>query len=67
MPCRIGRAVTIAALSCTTVAIGLASPAAAAKPTTVKVTINDEGCPAKLTTKAGPTTFKVSKTKAPVT
>ena len=60
MPGRIGRAITIAALSCTTVAIALASPAAAAKATTVKVVINDDGCPAKLSTKAGPTTFKVS-------
>ena len=57
---RIGRAVTIAALSCTTVAVGLASPATAAKSTTVKVVIDDDGCPAKLSTKAGPTTFKVS-------
>jgi iron uptake system component EfeO len=57
---RIGRAITIAALSCTTVAIGLAGPAAAAKATDVKVVINDDGCPAKLATKAGPTTFKVS-------
>ena len=56
----IGRAITIAALSCTTVAIGLVAPAAAAKATDVKVVINDEGCPAKLSTKAGPTTFKVS-------
>jgi iron uptake system component EfeO len=60
MPRRIGRAVTIAALSCTTVAVGLASPATAAKSTTVKVVIDDDGCPAKLSTKAGPTTFKVS-------
>ena len=57
---RIGRAVTIAALSCATVAVGLASPATAAKSTTVKVVIDDDGCPAKLSTKAGPTTFKVS-------
>ncbi len=56
---RIGRAVIIAALSCTTVAVGLASPATAAKSTTVKVVIDDDGCPAKLSTKAGPTTFEV--------
>ena len=37
-----------------------ASPATAAKSTTVKVVIDDDGCPAKLSTKAGPTTFKVS-------
>ena len=57
---RIGRAIAIAILSSTTVAIGLAAPAAAAKATDLKVVINDDGCPAKLTTKAGPTTFKVS-------
>ena len=57
---RMGRAMTIVILSSTTVAIGLAAPAAAAKATALKVVINDDGCPAKLTTKAGPTTFKVS-------
>lgn len=57
---RIGRAVTVATLICTTVAIVLAAPATAAKANTVAVVINDDGCPAKLTTKAGPTTFKVS-------
>jgi iron uptake system component EfeO len=50
-----------AALSGSVVVGGLALPAAA-KSTTVKVEINDDGCPAKITTKAGPTTFKVSNT-----
>ena len=40
-------------------ASGSAAPAGA-KTTAVKVEINDDGCPAKLTIKAGPTTFKVS-------
>jgi iron uptake system component EfeO len=58
---RIGRVVAIAVLSSATLAVGLASGAhAAAKTTTVKVEINDNGCPAMLTTKAGPNTFKVS-------
>ena len=35
---------------------------AGAKATAVKVEINDDGCPAKLTVKAGPTNFKVSNT-----
>ena len=34
--------------------------AAGAKTTAVKVEINDDGCPAKLTVKAGPTNFKVT-------
>lgn len=54
-----GRALLVAALTSTVLVTGLAG-SAAAKSTTVKVEINDEGCPAKLTTKAGPTTFKVT-------
>lgn len=59
---RIGRATTVVALSAVTLTTVLTSGAGAAKSTTVKVEINDEGCPAKLTTKAGPNTFKVSNT-----
>ena len=59
----IGRATTrtglLVALSCTTVFVGL-SANAGAKTATVKVEIDDDGCPAKLTIKAGPTNFKVS-------
>jgi iron uptake system component EfeO len=54
-----GRALLGAALSAAVLTVGLAVPASA-KSTTVKVDINDDGCPAKITTKAGPTTFKVS-------
>ena len=46
--------------SAPTLAVGLGGTAAAPRRPTVKVEINDDGCPAKLTTKAGPTTFKVS-------
>jgi iron uptake system component EfeO len=59
MIARIARAAAVAV----TASIGLAvvAPAAgAAKSSTVKVTIDDEGCPPKLKTQAGPTTFKVS-------
>jgi iron uptake system component EfeO len=56
-----GRALLGAAVSGAIVTAGLAAPAGA-KSTTVKVEINDDGCPAKITTKAGPTTFKVSNT-----
>jgi iron uptake system component EfeO len=56
-----GRVLLGAAVSGAVLAGGLAAPAAA-KSTTVKVEINDDGCPAKLTVKAGPTTFKVSNT-----
>jgi iron uptake system component EfeO len=48
-----------AALVASTLVVS-ALPAHAAKSKTVDVTIDDDGCPAKLTTKAGPTTFKVS-------
>jgi iron uptake system component EfeO len=41
------------------VAVGLGAPASA-KTAEVKVDINDDGCPAKLTIKAGPTNFKVT-------
>jgi iron uptake system component EfeO len=54
-----GRALLGAALSSAVVTVGLALPAVA-KSTNVKVEINDDGCPAKLTVKAGPNTFKVT-------
>ena len=54
-----GRALLVAALSSAVLVAGLAG-SAAAKSNTVKVDINDDGCPAKLTIKAGPTTFKVT-------
>jgi len=56
-----GRALLGAAVSGVVLAAGLAVPAGA-KSSTVKVEINDDGCPAKLTVKAGPTNFKVSNT-----
>jgi iron uptake system component EfeO len=52
-----GRALLGAAVSGAVLVVGLAAPAAAKD---VKVEINDDGCPAKLTVKAGPNTFKVS-------
>jgi iron uptake system component EfeO len=62
----IGRAAThtglLAALCCTTLLVGLSATAAAAKTETVKVEIDDDGCPPKLKVKAGPTNFKVSNT-----
>ncbi len=59
MTARIGRA---AACAVTVLAmLALVAPAAhAAKSSTVKVTIDDEGCPPTVKTKAGPTTFKVT-------
>jgi iron uptake system component EfeO len=54
-----GRALIVTALSTAVLATGLAGHAGA-KSATVKVDINDDGCPAKLTIKSGPTTFKVS-------
>lgn len=52
---RIGIGVTVAAT-----ALVVAAPAALAqKTTTVKITLTDEGCPKRIKTKAGPTTFKV--------
>jgi iron uptake system component EfeO len=53
------RALLVAALSSTALVAGFAGTAVA-KSSTVKVDINDDGCPAKLTVKAGPTTFKVT-------
>ncbi len=62
----IGRAAThtgvLAALCCTTLVAGLSATAAAAKTETVKVEIDDDGCPAKLKVEAGATNFKVSNT-----
>ena len=54
-----GRVVLVAALT-SAVLVGALAGVAAAKRANVKVEISDDGCPAKLTVKAGPTTFKVS-------
>lgn len=54
-----GRALLGAAVSSVVLATGLATPAGA-KSNDVKVEINDDGCPAKVTVKAGPNTFKVT-------
>jgi iron uptake system component EfeO len=59
---RIVRATTAVTITTATLAVGLASGAGAAKPAVVKVEINDDGCPAKVSTKAGANTFKVSNT-----
>jgi iron uptake system component EfeO len=56
---KIARATVIAAVGGATL-VGLATGAQAADPRTVKVTITDKGCPAKLATKAGATTFVVT-------
>jgi iron uptake system component EfeO len=62
---RIGRATTrtglLVALSCTTLLVGL-SDTAGATTATVKVEIDDDGCPASLKIKAGPTNFQVTNT-----
>ncbi len=54
-----GRALLGAALSGTVLAVGLAGTAGA-KTAEVKVEISDDGCPAKVTVKAGPNHFKVT-------
>jgi len=54
-----GRVATALVLSGAVLA-GLGAVPASAKTATVKVDINDDGCPAKLTIKAGPTNFKVT-------
>jgi iron uptake system component EfeO len=54
-----GRAAAALLLGGAVITVGL-SGAAGAKTATVKVDINDDGCPAKLTIKAGPTNFKVT-------
>jgi iron uptake system component EfeO len=59
---RLGRAGALAALGCTTLLVGLSADATAAKTATVKVEIDDDGCPARLKVKAGPTNFKVTNT-----
>jgi iron uptake system component EfeO len=56
-----GRALVAAAMSSAALVAVLAVPAGA-KSTTVRVEIDDDGCPAKVTVKAGPTNFKVSNT-----
>jgi iron uptake system component EfeO len=54
-----GRALLGAALSGTVLAVGLAGTASA-KTAVTKVEISDDGCPAKVTVKAGPNNFKVT-------
>ena len=54
-----GRALLGAALSGAVLAVGLAGTASA-KTAVTKVEINDDGCPAKVTVKAGPNNFKVT-------
>ena len=56
---RTGRAIAVATITSTTFAVVLGA-AAGAKSNSVKVDINDDGCPARLKIKAGPTTFKVT-------
>ena len=56
-----GRALLVATLAGAALVAGLGSTASA-KTAEVKVNINDDGCPAKVTIKAGPNTFKVSNT-----
>ncbi len=48
-------------MSSAALAVGLGATAGA-KTSAVKVEINDDGCPAKLKIKAGPTNFKVTNT-----
>jgi iron uptake system component EfeO len=55
----IGRALVLTTLSGAALVVGLTGPAAA-KSANVNVEINDDGCPARLTIKAGPTNFKVT-------
>src|SRR6187399_337798 len=54
-----GRALLGAAVSGAVLVVGLAGPVTAASKD-VKVDINDDGCPAKLSVKAGSNTFKVT-------
>jgi iron uptake system component EfeO len=54
-----GRMLLVATLTGGALVAGLGADAGA-KSTTVKVTIDDEGCPAKVKAKAGPITFEVS-------
>ena len=56
-----GRCAAALTVSGAILAVGLATPAGA-KSNDVKVVIDDDGCPAKLTIKAGPTNFKVTNT-----
>ena len=54
-----GRAAAALMVGSAMLTVGLGA-SAAAKTAKVKVDINDDGCPAKLTIKAGPTNFKVT-------
>jgi iron uptake system component EfeO len=56
---RTGRAIAVATLTSATFAVALGATAGA-KSNSVKVDINDDGCPARLKIKAGPNTFKVT-------
>jgi iron uptake system component EfeO len=56
---RTGRAIAVATITSVAFAMALGA-AAGAKSNSVKVDINDGGCPARLKIKAGPTTFKVT-------
>lgn len=56
---KIARATVVTAVGGATL-VGLAAGAHGADPKKVKVTIDDKGCPAKLATKAGATTFVVT-------
>jgi iron uptake system component EfeO len=56
---RTGRAIAVATITSVAFAMALGA-AAGAKSNSVKVDINDGGCPAGLKIKAGPTTFKVT-------
>ncbi len=56
---RTGRAIAVATITSATLAVALGATAGA-KSNSVKVDINDDGCPARLKIKAGPTTFKVT-------
>jgi iron uptake system component EfeO len=57
------RRVAIATVTVVGVVAVAASPAAA-KSTTVKITLTDAGCPKRIEAKAGPTTFKVKNVDA---
>jgi iron uptake system component EfeO len=56
---RTGRVLSVATITGATLAMALGATADA-KSRAVKVDINDDGCPATLKLKAGPTTFKVT-------
>ena len=59
---RAALALAVAAATVVATASSASATAPAKKANNVKVVLTDGGCPAKLTVKAGPTTFKVSNT-----